>query len=83
MKFKHLYENDQTYFEHFKDSIHYSFESLKCSFYFFIHGIWPDTLKKDGSEKINKLHEEIKEKYKNIKNNKNSNTKSKKIILTL
>ena len=89
MKFDHLEENEQTYFAHFKDAISYSFESFKCSVYFLIHAIWPDTLEKKGSAKISKLHEKIKNKYENILNSKqnlnnnNSNIKSKKIILSL
>lgn len=82
MKFQHLIENDQTYFEHFKDAMYYSFESFKCSIYFLCHAVWPDSLKKNGSKKINKLHDEIKEKYKNM-TNKKTEIKSKKIIFTL
>lgn len=66
MKFKHLQENDQNYSQHFNDAFRYSFESLKCSFYFLCHAFWPDIYKKNGSNKINKLSEEIKEKYKKI-----------------
>ena len=40
--FKHLAFANQTYWQHFMDSIKYSFISLKASFYFFCHAVWPD-----------------------------------------
>jgi hypothetical protein len=67
MKFKHLDENDQDYFSHFKDAIHYSLESFKCSIYFLCHAVYPDKFIKNGSEKITKLNDEIKEKYRLIR----------------
>jgi hypothetical protein len=81
MKFEHLDTNNQTYGEHFKEAIHYSFESFKCSIYFFIHALWPDSFKTKGSSKLNNLTEEIKDKY--IRINNRSNIKSKKIILKM
>jgi len=67
MKFIHLNINNQTYFQHFKDAIAYSFDSFKCSFYFLIHAIYPDLFITKGSEEITKLNEKIKEKYNSIK----------------
>jgi len=68
MKFKHLCDNNQTYKDHFKDSMYYSFKSFKCSIYFLCHAFWPDKFKKKGSKNINKLNEEIKKKYMDINN---------------
>jgi hypothetical protein len=72
MKFSHLEDVNQTYFEHFKDSIKYSFESLKGSLYFFVHAFIPDSYKTNGSEKIKDLHDKIREKYNNMKKTKNN-----------
>lgn len=61
--FKHLAFANQTYWQHFMDSIKYSFISLKASFYFFCHAVWPDIFIKNGSETINALSERIYKKY--------------------
>jgi hypothetical protein len=57
MKFEHLDDVNQTYFGHFGHAMMYSYKSLKCSFYFFIHAIWPDCFVHHGSESIKELHE--------------------------
>lgn len=75
-KFQHLEENNQNYSNHFKDAIYYSFESFKCSIYFFVHALWPDSLEKKGSSNITKLHEEIKQKYSNISKQNNENSEN-------
>ncbi len=51
-KSKHLDNVKQSYREHFTDSIKYSWISLKCSFYFLCHAIYPDSYEKSGSESI-------------------------------
>ena len=61
--FKHLAFANQTYFEHFKDAIKYSFISLKASFFFFCHAFWPDIFIKTGSDTIHDLSKNISEKY--------------------
>ena len=61
--FKHLAFANQTYFEHFKDAIKYSFISLKASFVFFCHAIWPDIFIKTGSHTVHELSKTISEKY--------------------
>ena len=66
-KLKHLKNVRQTYRKHFKDSIKYSWISLKCSFYFLCHAINPDSNVEKGSESINLLDKEIKGKYKELK----------------
>ncbi len=66
MYFKHLEDVNQTYFEHFKDSIRYSFLCLKTCFYFLIHSIYPDLFIKSGSDQIKILHDEIQRKYKKL-----------------
>ncbi len=52
---RHLDDNNQTYFEHIYDSWKYSFQSLKASLYFFIHGIVPCIFEHSGSDTIFKL----------------------------
>jgi len=61
--FKHLSFANQSYFQHFRDSIKYSFMSFKASFCFFVHSIWPDIYIKSGSEIVHELSGIIKEKY--------------------
>ncbi len=56
MEFNHLILNEQTYFSHFKNSMLYSYISLKASFYFFIHGIYPDIFEFNGSKTIYTLY---------------------------
>ena len=51
-QFKHLQELNITYTEHFKNSMSYSIQSLKASFYFFIHAIYPDVYLTNGSNTI-------------------------------
>lgn len=62
--FKHLEFANQSYFEHFRDSLFYCGISLKGAFYFFCHGIWPDSFQQNGSETIHDLNNIIYEKYK-------------------
>ncbi len=64
--FKHLDFASQTYHQHFKDAMRYSWTSCKCSFYFFVHAIWPDAFQHTGSDIIVELNDEILDKYKNI-----------------
>jgi hypothetical protein len=64
MRFSHLKINNQTYFEHFQDSIFYCFKSLKASCCFFIHAIYPDICVTSGSKEIFELNDIITEKYK-------------------
>jgi hypothetical protein len=59
----HLEKNKQTYFEHFKDSICYSGQAFKASFYFFIHGFVPEAFQTNGSDTIFYLNNTIKTKY--------------------
>lgn len=63
--FEHLERVDQTYFEHFGNAMSYSMQSLKSSFYFFIHAFWPDCFEHDGSDSIKELHETLQEKLAN------------------
>lgn len=63
--FKHLVFANQTYLEHFKDAIRYSFISLKAAVFFFCHAVWPDIFTRTGSDIIHKLSEKIYEKYHN------------------
>lgn len=58
----HLTENNQTYFEHFKDSMFYSGQALKASFYFCIHAVVPESFKCAGSTTIFELSDIIDKK---------------------
>ncbi len=61
--FNHLKFANQSYFEHFKDSIFYCGVSLKSAFYFFCHAIWPDSFQQNGSQSIHNLSSIIHDKY--------------------
>ena len=64
MRFKHLEDIKQTYFEHFKDAFYYSFFSFQAGIYFLIHGLYPDIFIKSGSTAIFNINGQIIEKYK-------------------
>jgi len=64
MRFKHLEDVKQTYFEHFRDALYYSFLSLQASVYFLIHGVYPDIFIKSGSATIFNINGQIINKYK-------------------
>jgi len=64
MRFKHLEDVKQAYFEHFSDALYYSFLSLQASIYFLIHGIYPDIFIKSGSNTIFNINGQIINKYK-------------------
>lgn len=66
--FTHLESVGQTYTEHFNDSMNYSWRSLKSSFYFFVHGIYPDVFETSGSNTIIDLNNTIQEKLDKINN---------------
>ena len=64
----HLFFSNQTYIDHFKDSIQYSFRALKAGVYFLIHAIVPDFYVSAGSEEIHELEVIIQHKYSIIDN---------------
>ena len=59
MNFKHLQQVKQNYFRHFYDALKYSMLSLKASYYFFIHAIYPDVYITSGSETIDFIKKHI------------------------
>lgn len=61
--FKHLEFANQSYIEHFYDSIGYCGKCLKSSFYFFFHAFWPDIFQQSGSNTVHELSNTIKLKY--------------------
>jgi len=65
---RHLRENGQGYFEHARDAWTYGAKSAIASTAFFIHGILPFTFEHTGSEKINGIHQHIKNKMDKIEN---------------
>ena len=66
--FEHLQKVKQNYFEHFFDGIYYCRISLKASFYFFIHSLWPDLFEFDGSNTIKQLNNILEDKKRQISN---------------
>jgi hypothetical protein len=56
IKFKHLEENNITYFSHMYYSLYYSKESLKATIYFFVHAFIPDIFEYNGSITIKNLN---------------------------
>ncbi len=64
MIFNHLQDVNQTYFEHFRDTLCYSYLSLRACIFFLIHGIYPDIFIKSGSTTIHNINEKIIKKYK-------------------
>lgn len=61
--FKHLIFANQTYWEHFCDSLSYFKSSICASFYFLCHAFFPDICEQSGSKKINELNDKIQVKY--------------------
>ena len=66
MEFKHLKYVKQSYFEHFEDSFEYVKLSLKATFYFAVHTIYPDLFEYQGSKTIKKLNDILQEKINKI-----------------
>jgi len=64
--FNHLKHVKQSYLEHFQDSSTYCYISLKASFYFFIHALWPDMYECNGSETISELNKILNEKKRKL-----------------
>lgn len=64
MIFEHLEDINQTYFDHLKDAIYYSFKSFQAGIYFLIHGLYPDIFTKTGSAIIFDVNSQINGKYK-------------------
>lgn len=57
------FKNNQTYFEHLGESISYSGQAFKASFYFIINAFIPDFYKYNGNITINSLNYTLKAKY--------------------
>lgn len=62
-RFKHLRDLNVSYNTHFKHSMSYSLQSLKASYYFFIHAIHPDVYKDNGSLSVQKLNNKLNENF--------------------
>ena len=56
-------KDNQTYFEHLGESICYSGQAFKASFYFIINAFIPDFYKYNGNITINLLNYTLKAKY--------------------
>ena len=66
IKFHHLDQVNQTYLTHFYDAISYSYISMKASFCFFVHSIYPDLFEYEGSQLIENLNNILIEKKKKL-----------------
>lgn len=62
IRFQHLQKINQTYLQHFKDAVSYSYVSQKASLYFILHALYPDMFMTNGSSEIAKLHEQLQKK---------------------
>jgi len=62
----HLQLANQTYEEHFYDSMGYCLLAIEAGIYFFIHALFPNTFTSAGSQTIKKLYEQIEFKMGNI-----------------
>ena len=70
MSFRHLEDIEQTYFEHMKDALTYSFMAGKAMICFMIHAIHPELFVCDGSDTIRSLHLFIEDKKRKINERK-------------
>ncbi|NBO99436.1 MAG: hypothetical protein EBU90_04815 [Proteobacteria bacterium] len=61
--FAHLEFANQTYWQHFRASMGYSWRSFASSFYFFVHAFWPDIFQHHGSDRVVALSDELIDKY--------------------
>lgn len=59
MQFHHLDTAEQSYLTHLSKNMKYALVSMKASFMFFVHGIWPDAFVYDASETLINLNHEI------------------------
>lgn len=57
MKFRHLEEKRVGYLRHMCRAFYYSLISLKASFAFFVHAIYPDVFETTGSDTVIGLRE--------------------------
>ena len=58
-KSTHLENNNVSYIDHLYNSLFYAKESFLASFYFFIHGFFPDLFEYNGSTIIKKIHTQL------------------------
>lgn len=62
----HLFQADQTYFEHMKDALGYGVQSLVASGAFFAHAILPWFFQHTGSSLVGSLNQRLKDKMDSI-----------------
>lgn len=58
-RFIHLRFMGQSYWKHFQQTMTHSGRCVKCSFYFFMHALWPDWYQHTASDIIVQLNDEI------------------------
>lgn len=61
--FCHLQNINQTYHHHFHDAMSYGWLSLKSSFFFIAHALYPDLFMWNGSTTIYELSSLLQEKH--------------------
>ena len=52
---QHLQDTEQTYYQHWKNSMSYFCKSCKASLYFFIHAFIPCVFTSSGSDTVKEL----------------------------
>lgn len=65
---EHLRYANQSYLEHLKDALYYSYLSMKASIIFSIHGLFPFIYTRKASTIINELNEIIIQKRADAEN---------------
>ena len=70
MSFKHLQENNISYFNHFKQSMWIAFRLTICVPKAMLHAIWPSIYEKDASDECEKILRRVYPKIIIIKNKK-------------
>lgn len=82
MQFQHLKKAKQNYFEHLGDAWHYSMLSLMASIAFFVHGIYPDAFQFMGSNIIQTLDYDIRQKFRAIELKNEQEKRAQHVIST-
>lgn len=81
MHFKHLNHANQSYFDHFVDSIRYSGKALKACFFFTVHAFYPDWYISNGSSRIKELNDLLQDKISKISQQNKLQQEQLKIII--
>jgi hypothetical protein len=66
----HLQVSNLSYFDHMKGAFNFSYQSLKASIFFFIHGLFPNYFIYTGSNIISSLNDNLQQLIINSNHNK-------------